>query len=110
MRTVWGGIGWQATQVGPQVFQVGVAEFGEGRIGEGREVVRAVRSQAQTHGADEILFAPATQPGLGMRREVGAVEGAKRCLEGAATGVGHALLTAVFSLGCVASHTATGTR
>src|SRR5207302_10419457 len=51
------------------------------------EVVGAIGPLAQAHRAHEIGLAPAADPGVGMRRDVGAVERAERRLERPATGV-----------------------
>src|SRR6185295_2434962 len=76
----------QAAQVGPKVAQILVVDARERGIRKRREIMSAVRPAAIAQRADEVLLGPAPDSRLGVRCDVGTVEGAEGRLERPASG------------------------
>src|SRR3954462_7731669 len=79
---------WKRAQIGPEVAHILVVDARERRIWKRREVMRAVGPAAFAQGAREVLLGPTPDSRLGVRRDVGAVEGAEGRLERSAPGIG----------------------
>ncbi len=86
MRPVRRRRGWHGAQIGPQILQVGIADFREGRVGKHRKQVGAIRPLAAAHGADEVGFAPRPEAVLRIGCDVRPEERAERRCERAPAG------------------------
>src|SRR5262249_24506841 len=84
--------GRQRSKVGPQIPHVLIRHSRERGIRKRGKVVRSVRPLALAHGANEVAFGPAADAVFRMRRDVGPVERAERCLEWASAGESHGVV------------------
>src|SRR5580692_6462820 len=55
------------------------------RVGECRVIVCSIRAHAKAHGAAKIFVAPAANPGIAIRRQVGGIDAAERRLDALAS-------------------------
>ena len=78
-------------QMGIERLEVGLGGFGKGRIGKRRIEMPAVARDTFAHRSCKGRIGPGADAGLGIRRDVGGIDGAEGRLDRPATGIGRAV-------------------
>ena len=71
----------QRRQIGPDRENVMAGQFGEIRVGEGRVIARAVARHPEAERAIKLVVAPSAEAGIGVRRQIGRIDPAKRRID-----------------------------
>ena len=77
----------QAAQIGDQGADIGVSHAAQGRIRHDRAHDRAVGTDAESNGVDDLLIGPGADAVVGIGRDIRSVEGAVGGAERPAAGV-----------------------